>query len=153
MIRQNATMTMESWTQPPFEAEGGGTFSHPWTAAPAWIIPRFLMGVRPLQDGWRRVAIRPLPGRQLSRAAIKVPTQRGSIELAFDVQPKAFAATITIPGNTFAEVCLPLYLFAGSACTVQVGGTEVGASKKGALMCLDEDLGGGAHAVRMACGK
>eukprot|EP01052_Picozoa_sp_SAG31_P005581 SAG31_NODE_247_length_19134_cov_12.255050_6_plen_1021_part_00 len=27
MIRQNATMTMESWTQPPFAPEGGGTFS------------------------------------------------------------------------------------------------------------------------------
>ena len=46
MIAQNATMTMESWQQPPFEPQGGGTFSHPWTAAPAYIIPRFLMGER-----------------------------------------------------------------------------------------------------------
>ena len=44
MIAQNATMTMESWQQAPFEPQGGGTFSHPWTAAPAYVIPRFLMG-------------------------------------------------------------------------------------------------------------
>lgn len=41
MIAQNATMTMESWP-----GGGGGTFSHPWTAGPARVIPRFLMGVR-----------------------------------------------------------------------------------------------------------
>lgn len=65
MLKQNATMTMESWQQAPLEEQGGGTFSHPWTAAPAYIIPRFLMGVRPLEDGWRRVAIRPLPSNRL----------------------------------------------------------------------------------------
>lgn len=48
MIEQNATMTMESWQQAPFQPQGGGTFSHPWTAAPAYVIPRFLMGEIPL---------------------------------------------------------------------------------------------------------
>ena len=61
---------------------GGGTFSHPWTAAPAWIIPRFLMGLRPLADGWRRVAIRPLPAKALASASIELLTLRGPLGLA-----------------------------------------------------------------------
>ena len=53
---------MESWMQlgPPgsLMSENGGTFSHPWTAAPAVVVPRLLMGIRPLQDSWQRVAMR-----------------------------------------------------------------------------------------------
>lgn len=86
MIRQNATMTMESWTQPPYEAEGGGTFSHPWTAAPALVIPRFLMGVRPIEDGWRRIAIRPLPVSKLTQAAMTVLTPRGNVTISFAME-------------------------------------------------------------------
>jgi alpha-L-rhamnosidase len=99
-------MTMESWTQPPYEDEGGGTFSHPWTAAPAWVVPRFLMGVRPIEDGWRRIAVRPLPGSQLTRAAMTVLTPRGEVALSFEKEaPRGWALNLTIPGNTKAQVC------------------------------------------------
>ena len=169
MIRQNATMTMESWQQAPFEAQGGGTFSHPWTAAPAYIIPRFLMGVRPLEDGWRRVAIRPLPPTDLESASIEVPTGRGLVKLSFVQSASDFAANVTIPGNTFAQVCLPRYLFASSTrgqggpgragrreqrnltCPCLLDGRQVPSSANGGLQCLTDDLGGGEHAIVMKC--
>ena len=132
--------------------EGGGTFSHPWTAAPAWIIPRFLMGIRPLADGWRRVAIRPLPGRLLRSASITVLTPRGVVSVAFDATVSTFSATITVPGNTIAQICLPRYLFEAHAlCTVSAHGAPVSAKNAGALLCLREDVGGGIHLVTMAC--
>ena len=112
MIRQNATMTMESWQQPPFQNQGGGTFSHPWTASPAFIIPRYLMGVRPLQAAWARVAIRPLPARNLTSADVNILTGRGRLHLSFEIGETSFRANVIIPGNTFAQVCLPRYLFA-----------------------------------------
>jgi hypothetical protein len=173
MIAQNATMTMESWQQAPFEKQGGGTFSHPWTAAPAYIIPRFVMGVRPLQDAWRRVAIRPLPSTKLASASIEVPTMRGLIRLSFTttLEPTrsglTFAANITIPGNTFAQVCLPLYLLGAASrgvsndvaspssaahCVTLLHGTEVASARMGGLLCLVEDLGGGEWNVQMNCG-
>jgi len=75
--RMNATMTTESWVIPD---EGGGTMSHPWTDAPAYIVPRYLMGVRPLEGGWRRIAVRPLPpaAELLPAAALVTPTPRAS---------------------------------------------------------------------------
>jgi len=174
MIKQNATMTMESWTQPPFAPGGGGTFSHPWTASPAWIIPRFLMGVRPADDGWRRVTVKPMPSLKLTSASIKIWTQRGLIGLAFETttqskssksaasasaagvdasaEAPSFTATLTLPGNTAAEVCLPLYLFDfGSKCQVTVADQGVAATTAGALLCLDDNLWGGVHQIVMLC--
>ena len=83
MIKQNATMTMESWTKPPFAPGGGGT-SHPWTASPAWIIPQILMGMRPTDDGWRKVTIKPLPSSKLLSASLRMSTLRSVVGLAFD---------------------------------------------------------------------
>ena len=158
MIRQNATMTMESWTQAPYEDEGGGTFSHPWTAAPAWVIPRFLMGVRPIEDGWRRIAIRPLPGSQLTKAAMTVLTPRGEVAVSFEKEAlQGWALNLTVPGNTKAQVCVPRYLFAGMICGVTVsesnGGYQpVASSEKGALLCLDDGAISGSFRAFLVAG-
>lgn len=152
MIRQNATMTMESWTQPPLAAEGGGTFSHPWTAAPAWIIPRFLMGIRPLSAGWATIIVRPLPPKALASASLEVPTQRGLVKLSFAQSATRFDANITIPGNTAAQVCLPRYLFGPIAqCTTTVLGSVAPSTGRGGLQCLDRSVPGGIYTVSMGC--
>ena len=152
MLKQNATMTMESWSLPPWEDEGGGTFSHPWTASPARVIPRYLMGVRPLQDGWRRLTIRPLPARALTSATLQITTLRGVVLLSFRATPSAFEANFTVPGNTKAQVCLPRYLFADSAtCVLRVGGEVLPASRAGGLLCVDSDFGGGSYSLLMGC--
>ena len=155
MIAQNATMTMESWIQAPTMGDGGkggGTFSHPWTAAPARIIPRFTMGVRPSEDGWRTIAVRPLPAKSMTSASLDVLTLRGPVKLAFTAGPSTFALKVTVPGNTVAEVCLPRYLFAEAAtCIATVGGTLVAADRLGGLLCLTKSLGGGVYQVEMTC--
>lgn len=148
MIRiGNATMTMESWP-----GGGGGTYSHPWTASPAWIIPRFLMGVRPLTDGWERLAIRPLPSRDLTSASIDVLTPRGTVKVAFSVSASAMSLNLTMPGNTLGQVCMPRYIFGSTAtCTVTVGGHPAVATNAGGLTCLTSDVGGGDYLVVMSC--
>ena len=152
MLKQNATMTMESWTQPPWEPEGGGTFSHPWTASPARIIPRYLMGVRPLEDAWRRLSIRPLPARALASAQLQMTTLRGVVSLSFKALPSAFEANFTVPGNTQAQVCMPRYLFPDkSVCAMRVGGKALATSRAGGLLCADADFGGGAYSLLMEC--
>jgi len=156
MIRQNASMTMESWTQPPFGSEGGGTMSHPWTASPAFVIPRYLMGIRPIEDGWRRVAIKPMPSVKLAAASIAVPTLRGDVTLSFEsaaTQGK-FSANVTVPGNTFAEFCLPRYLLdAGGSktCKMEVGAKPAKLKPFMHLACLAHDLGPGTHMAELSC--
>ena len=159
MLAQNATMTMESWLVP---SEGGGTFSHPWTAAPAYLIPRFLMGVRPLEAAWRRFMVRPLPPASLRRASIVLPTIRGEVTLAFVATGAAFTANVTVPGNTLAQLCLPRYLLSAPAdaigtsasCTISVGGEArplLAGGVTGGLACLAHDLGPGHHVAVLSC--
>jgi hypothetical protein len=63
------------------------------------------MGVRPLDDGWRRIAIRPLPGSKLKQASMAVLTPRGSVALSFEMATvNRWLMNVTVPGNTQAEV-------------------------------------------------
>ena len=207
MLAQNATMTMESWTIPPWADSGGGTLSHPWsarwglvvlcrvithhprfttkrhlhTASPAFLLPRHLVGVRPLADAWRRVALRPLPSRALATVHLSVPTPRGVVALAFAFNATtttatataaaaatpsggSFAVNVTLPGNTVGELCLPRYLFdARAQCSLRIASesTVSGAAAatpvtacavaRGALLCAAADLGPGYHVALLEC--
>jgi len=149
----NATMTTESWTVPD---EGGATMSHPWTASPASVVPRWLMGVRPAQAGWKRVAIRPAPPsyEKLATAALRTPTPRGDVLLQFsqgvdDVKGHFFFdANVTLPGNTAAQLCLPLF---AAPATMRSCATTIPMSRRGAVMCTDEDLIAGTTRASLTC--
>ena len=62
MIELGSTMTLEAWD---VKYKGNLTWNHAWGAAPANIVPRFLMGVRPLTPGYERILVQPQPARQL----------------------------------------------------------------------------------------
>ena len=150
----NATMTTESWIIGGQDGEGGGTMSHPWTAAPAYIVPRYLMGVRPLEGGWRRVAVRPLPpsATELGSATLVTPTPRGAVALSFaqgyvNATTWTFAANVTLPGNTRGEICVPRYTAPdGFACS-----SEPATVRRGAMLCLTADIIAGTTRVLLVC--
>jgi hypothetical protein len=88
----------------------------------------------------------------LQSASITVLTPRGAVALGFEGSASTFSATVTIPGNTMAHVCLPRYLFAPHAtCKVSKQGAPVAAENAGALLCLREEVGGGVHSLVMTC--
>ncbi len=104
MIEAGSTMTWEAWD---WRYKNNLDWNHAWGAAPANIIMRRLMGVRPLTAGFEQVLIQPQPGT-LRFAAAKVPTCRGPVQVAFENEPgKAFTLKITIPDNMTARVGLP----------------------------------------------
>ncbi len=72
MIQAGSTITMEAWD---WKYKNNLDWNHAWGAAPANIIPRFLMGIRPLEPGYKKVLIQPQPGK-LERAKIKHPTMQ-----------------------------------------------------------------------------
>jgi len=105
MIEVGSTVTLEAWD---WQYKNNLDWNHAWGAVPANIIPRFLMGVRPLEPGFGHMLIQPRPG-SLERGQLRVPTIRGSVVVGFEQQPgRSFSLRVSIPANTTARVDLPL---------------------------------------------
>ena len=104
MIRVGATMTTEAWDNK-YKSNNG--WSHAWSASPAHIIPRKIIGIEPAEPGFGKIIIKPRPV-SLTFAKAKLPTVRGEIDVDF-VQDigKSFELNINIPANTRAQVYIP----------------------------------------------
>jgi hypothetical protein len=115
MIKKGATITLEAWD---VKFKSNLDWNHAWGAAPGNIIPRFLMGVRPLAPGFEKILIEPRPG-WLKSATATIPTIRGPVHVAFENDPKKpFVLEVQMPGNTQAIVSVP----AGKESDVIEGG-------------------------------
>ena len=75
MLDSGTTITWEAWDQ---KFKPNQDWNHAWGAAPANLLPRFILGVQALTPGWSRAVIRPFPGT-LKQAEGKVPTPRGAV--------------------------------------------------------------------------
>ena len=75
MMEQGATVTMEAWDN---QRKPNQDWSHPWGAAPGNIIPRHVVGVRPLAPGFLRFQVKPSPAAPRS-LVFRQPTPFGAI--------------------------------------------------------------------------
>ncbi|MDO8928549.1 MAG: family 78 glycoside hydrolase catalytic domain, partial [Bacteroidota bacterium] len=106
MIRVGSTISLEAWDN---KYKPNQDWNHAWGAAPANIIPRKLMGIEPLEPGFRKIRIKPQPA-SLEHAEIKCPTIRGDVLVSFKNKPQqSFSMNLTIPANTTADVYLPFF--------------------------------------------
>ncbi|RYX81019.1 alpha-L-rhamnosidase [bacterium] len=115
MIDLGSTMTLEAWD---LKYKNNLTWNHAWGAAPANIISRYLLGVRPLQAGYKKILIAPQPGT-LEWVRGKVPTAQGPVVVnyrngvrpRFEIEvPTGASARILIPtSSTGATKPLPLW--------------------------------------------
>ena len=80
MMREGSTISMEAWGE--FD-KPHQDWSHPWGAAPANIIPRFVVGVRPTAPGFVRFVVKPSPAAP-ERFVFRQPTPWGAIEIRKD---------------------------------------------------------------------
>jgi alpha-L-rhamnosidase len=109
MRDHNATTTMECWS--PDELPNL-SFSHIWSASPAFVVPWYLGGVRPLAPGFTKVQIKPQPG-PLKYFAMVVPTVRGpvrsNVSQNFDDDGALshFKLVVVVPGNVQAVLYAP----------------------------------------------
>ena len=105
MIRTGATMTTEAWDLK-YDPQDL-SWSHAWSASPAHIIPRRIMGVQPAEPGFGKIIIKPQPG-DLKWAKLKLPSIHGEIEVDLSKDEGSyFNLSTTIPANTTAKVYLP----------------------------------------------
>ncbi len=97
------TISLEAW-DPKYKPNLD--WNHAWGAAPANIIPRRLVGVEPIEPGFRVVRIRPQIG-SLTHVSAEVPTVRGSVGVDIKRDGSGYRLHCTIPANVTAEVHLP----------------------------------------------
>jgi len=104
MMRSGSTITLEAWD---IMYKPNLDWNHAWGAAPANILPRYVMGVRPLEAGFGKILIRPQVG---SLEAIEgyVPTIRGTVSVGVRQRPgQSYALKVDIPVNTTARLEVP----------------------------------------------
>jgi alpha-L-rhamnosidase len=136
MVESGTTITWEAWDQ---KYKPNQDWNHAWGAAPANLLPRFVLGAQALAPGWTRAAIRPNPGT-LKSASGKVPTPRGP--LLIDWKNEAtFQIKVSLPEGMTARVELPA---AAHSSAVFIRGNPVGAQRCGSRWILDEEISGAA---------
>jgi len=104
MINLGSTLTTEAWN---FQDKPNMDWNHAWGAAPGNLIPRFVLGLRPLTAGFGQILIQPQLGKTLTYAEGVVPTIRGPVGIAVSNAPGQFQLLLNIPGNVTATVMLP----------------------------------------------
>ena len=73
MVNSGTTISWEAWG---LKYKTNQDWNHAWGAAPANLLPRFVLGAQASSPGWETAMIRPCPGK-LKFARGKVPTSNG----------------------------------------------------------------------------
>lgn len=134
MLDSDATITWESWNE---KVKPNLDWNHAWGAAPANLLPRYVLGAQPLSPGWQRAKIRPNPsGLEFARGII--PTPHGSVSINWNLQDN-FKMELKLPAGMTAAVEVPT---APGAKGVFVDGHSVEAESKSGFWILAEDLAG-----------
>jgi alpha-L-rhamnosidase len=106
MINMGSTISTEAWN---FSDKPNLDWNHAWGAAPGNLIPRFILGVRPITPGYGQILIQPRLGRTLSFVRGTIPTIRGAVSVEVTNTPDLYEVTVDIPGNVTATVVLPAF--------------------------------------------
>jgi hypothetical protein len=102
MIESGTTITWEAWDQ---RYKPNQDWSHAWGAAPAYLLPRYVLGVQFLLPGWSRVLVRPATGG-LDWVEGVVPTPRGPISVRWENAPN-FRMSLSLPTELNVRLELP----------------------------------------------
>ncbi len=134
MLDSGTTITWEAWDQ---SYKKNQDWNHAWGAAPANLLPRFVLGVQALAPGWNRASIRPNPGT-LKNADGKVPTPRGPVFVRWE-SGGTFKLSLALPPGMSAQVQLPADK---NSSRVFLGGKPVAAHRNGQWWILDKEVTG-----------
>ena len=138
MLTVGSTITLEAWDA---KYKPNLDWNHAWGAAPANILPRYVLGVRPGSPGFAKAVIQPQPG-SLGHVEGTVATIRGPVQVSVDTQP--LALTITIPANMTADVAVPVTT---AACSPVLDGQPARITTTGGQAWI-QGVGSGQHTIR-----
>jgi alpha-L-rhamnosidase len=141
MINIGSTITCEAWSTADNYSED---WNHAWGAAPGNLIPRYVLGVRPITAGYGQILIQPQLGQKLSYVQGTVPTIRGPVAVTVTNGTSTYQMLLTIPGNVTATVMLPTLSLTNPVALLD-GVTTRGAVTNGWMAI--SNIGGGQHAI------
>lgn len=119
MLMVGSTMTTEAWDE---AYKPNLTWNHAWATAPANIIPRRLMGIQPVDPGFKTFSVNPQP-TGLKDIELTIPTIRGAITCKLKSNSEEWEMELSVPGNSEALVLIPSEL-----PTVKVNGKKAEAN-------------------------
>ena len=137
MVESGTTITWEAWDQ---RYKSNQDWNHAWGAAPANLLPRFVLGVQPLSPGWKHVLIQPNPGG-LEHAEGKVPTPLGPVTIAWKASDH-FQLSLTLPPEMIARVEIPAL---ERSTKIYLNGKSSRAKREGQRWVLKRDVTGSAE--------
>lgn len=134
MLDSGATITWEAWDA---RYKPNLDWNHAWGAAPANLLPRYVLGLEPLTPGWKTARVRPIPAK-LSFAKGTVPTPHGPIHIEWR-KVKGFQLEIELASGMEGHVEVPA--LTGST-RVRLNGMPVDAEKVGGYWVIDKRVTG-----------
>ncbi|EMI57707.1 alpha-L-rhamnosidase [Rhodopirellula sallentina SM41] len=137
MVRAGTTITWEAWDQ---KYKPNQDWNHAWGAAPANLLPRFILGAEALSPGWEVARIRPCMGG-LKYAKGKVPTPRGPIEIDWTLEGELLELSVALPPGMTAQIELPA---SEVSRVVESEGQVIDATRVGDRLILDGTMQGDA---------
>ena len=143
MIHFGATITAEAWSS---SDKSNLDWNHAWGAAPGNLIPRFILGLRPLTAGFGHILIQPHLGTRLTYASGVVPTIRGPVSISASNNMGNFQLLLNIPGNVTATVMLPAPALTNSVALVD-GSISSGTLADNWLVFTN--IGSGDHSISL----
>jgi hypothetical protein len=141
MINLGSTITDEAWST---ADKGNEDWNHAWGSAPGNLIPRYVLGLRPLAAGYGQILIQPQLGHALSFVQGVVPTIRGPVSIQVSNAPGQFRLLLNIPGNVTATVMLPT--LGATNASALVDGNLVSGTVSNSWLTVT-NVGSGQHAV------
>jgi alpha-L-rhamnosidase len=136
----NAANTCEAWDP---SGKDDMSKSHAWGSSAGNIIQRGLMGINPLEPGFKKISIKPQIGN-LEFAKMKFPTIKGTIEVNVYNYPDSYNVEVNIPANTTAKVFVKKINKKDNAIEVDGNLIKGEADESGEFIIID-NVGSGLH--------
>lgn len=129
-INQGATTMWERWNSYSHDKGFGNvsmnSFNHyAYGAIGQWMYERIL-GISPMEPGFKKIRFAPLPGGPLTSAKGEYNSPYGKIQSEWVLENNIFKLSVTIPANTSAQVVLPFL----SSSPIIINGIDITKNKK-----------------------
>ncbi|MHB9038915.1 MAG: alpha-L-rhamnosidase C-terminal domain-containing protein, partial [Armatimonadota bacterium] len=101
MIQTDATACWETFHNALGSTWPTRSYCHAWSAAPAYALPAYVLGVQPIEPGFAKFSLRPHLG-DLEFARGAVPTPHGDILIDMCRTQEGVTIDLTVPTGTVA---------------------------------------------------
>lgn len=100
MMSTGCGSTMEGWD---VSIKGNTTYSHPWSASPAYLLEWGMLGVQPIEPGYAVFRVRPQLGDAHEARGV-IPTPNGSIRVCYVREEEHVKVDLDIPSGLVARI-------------------------------------------------